>query len=101
MLCGIGANSFFNKRYVAKTKAANGHPLPPEERLYLCCLGAVFFPVGLLILAFTADKDIHWIAPVIAGAPFGFGLVAVFLSQTASLYPVPPLSVANPVLTFF
>lgn len=73
MLLAIGANAHLNRSYVAKTKAAEGRQLPPEARLPLCCAGGVAFFVGLIMLAFTADKSVHWIVPVISGAPFGFG----------------------------
>jgi hypothetical protein len=88
LLLGIVLNTILNKKYVAKAEAADGHPLPPEARLPLCCAGGIAFFVGLLMLAFTADKEIHWIAPVIAGVPFGFGsfeplsLVVVLASRT-------------------
>jgi hypothetical protein len=81
MLLAVITNLYLNKSYIAKTKAA-GEQLPPEERLMLCVIGGVVLPVGLMIFAFTARPDVHWIAPVIAGGLFGFGFVGIFLSMT-------------------
>ncbi|KAJ5716911.1 hypothetical protein N7488_002557 [Penicillium malachiteum] len=55
-------------------------PLLPEARLPDGYLGAVFLPVGLFMFAWTNSPSIHWAAPVIAGMPFGFGMLTVFLA---------------------
>lgn len=63
-----------------KRQAANGRPRP-EERLYTSMLGAFGIPIALFWFAWTARKDIHWIVPVLAGIPFGWGTVALFVSR--------------------
>lgn len=85
ILFGIGLNMHLNKSYVAKTRAAE-RQLPPEARLVLCCAGGVALPFGLMLFAWTTYSGVHWIAGVLATIPFGFGLVAVFLSMTVSTY---------------
>lgn len=72
-----------NKRYgraatVAKSKGAHG--APPEARLPPCMVGSVCLPVGLFIFAWTNYPQIHWIVSIIFTAPFGFGMVLLFLS---------------------
>lgn len=37
-------------------------------------------PIGLFWFAWTNSPSIHWLVSVIATAPFGFGMVLVFLS---------------------
>ncbi|KAK7546774.1 major facilitator superfamily domain-containing protein [Phyllosticta paracitricarpa] len=85
---GVAVGMFFsiayalydNKRYI---KAAEKDPsgfAPPEARLPPCIIGAFAIPIGLFWFAWTNYPDIHWMASVAAGAPFGFGLVLVFLS---------------------
>ncbi|KAJ5727692.1 hypothetical protein N7493_005512 [Penicillium malachiteum] len=54
--------------------------LLPEARLPDGYLGAVALPVGLFMFAWTNSPSIHWAVPVIAGMPFGFGMLTVFLS---------------------
>lgn len=51
---------------------------PPEDKLIVAMIGAVFLPISLFWLAWTSKKSIHWIAPTLAGVPFGFGLIWVF-----------------------
>ena len=46
---------------------------------------AVAIPVGLFWSAFTNYESIHWISPVVAGIPFGFGFTVVFLAVTKYL----------------
>ncbi|KAL9586503.1 MAG: hypothetical protein Q9212_000863 [Teloschistes hypoglaucus] len=72
-----------NKRYrraatVAISKGAHG--APPEARLPPCMVGSVCLPVGLFIFAWTNYPSIHWIVSVMFTAPFGFGMVLLFLS---------------------
>jgi len=43
------------------------------------CLAAVSVPVGEMIFAWTCTPDVHWIAPIAAGIPFGAGNCAVFI----------------------
>lgn len=72
-----------NKRYIraeqaAKNKGARG--APPEARLPPCMVGSVCLPIGLLVFAWTNYPRIHWVVSVIFTAPFGFGLVLLFVS---------------------
>lgn len=58
----------------------NGEPDEgtPESRLIVASIGSIFLPVALFWLAWTSRESIHWIAPTLAGVPFGFGLIWVF-----------------------
>ena len=72
-----------NKRYrhaedVAKAKGLRG--APPEARLPPAMVGCVFIPLGMFWFAWTNSPNIHWIVSIIGSAPFGFGMVLVFLS---------------------
>lgn len=53
---------------------------PPEARLPPAMIGSVCIPIGLFIFAWTNYPSIHWIVCIIFTAPFGFGMVLVFLS---------------------
>ena len=72
-----------NKRYnrVADAAIAKGaSSAPPEARLLPSMIGSIFIPIGLFIFAWTNYPSIHWIVCIIFTAPFGFGMVLVFLS---------------------
>ena len=83
MLVAVGYTIPDNKRYmkaeaVAKQNGARG--APPEARLPPSLIGSVCLPIGLFIFAWTNYPSIHWIVCIIFTAPFGFGMVLVFLS---------------------
>jgi multidrug resistance protein len=73
-----------NKRYL-QTVAQHGGIAPPEARLKSATVGAVAIPVGLFWFAWTNGPSIHWISSVMAGVPFGFGMVIIFLAVTSYL----------------
>ncbi|EPQ31977.1 uncharacterized protein PFL1_00175 [Pseudozyma flocculosa PF-1] len=80
MIIAVGYIVFYeNPRYVRIAKSLGG-VAPPEVRLPSCMVGAVAIVVGLAIFAATDSPSIHWIAPIIGSAPFGFGMVLIFLS---------------------
>ena len=71
-----------NSRYIQvenahKRKGARG--APPEARLPPAMIGSIAIPLGLFIFAWTNYPTIHWIVCIIFTAPFGFGMVLVFL----------------------
>lgn len=71
-------------------------PLVPERFLLACKFGSIALPVALFWQAWTARPDVHWMAPVAAGVPFGFGLILIFFSVIiyfSMCYP--PLFVAS------
>ncbi|KAI5293401.1 hypothetical protein KEM52_005564 [Ascosphaera acerosa] len=78
MLLAMFGNMLDNKRYAALSDRYNGFA-PPEARLPPCLIGGIALPIGLFWFAWTNYPSIHWIVPIIAGAPFGFGMVLVFL----------------------
>jgi MFS family permease len=92
---------FSNPRYI-KTITARGHPLP-EDRLPPAIWGGVVIVIGLAGFAATDGPNVHWIAPIIFGVPFGLGMVVLFLATMGYLvdtYTVYAASVlaANSVL---
>ncbi|EST09673.1 Major facilitator superfamily [Kalmanozyma brasiliensis GHG001] len=68
-----------NPRYVRIVDKHNG-VAPPEVRLVPAMIGAVSIVIGLAIFAATDSPDLPWIAPIVGSAPFGFGMVLIFLS---------------------
>lgn len=53
--------------------------VPPEAMVSVVCIAAVCCPVGELIFAWTCTPNVHWIAPILAGVPFGAGNCLVFI----------------------
>jgi len=72
---------YYNPRYIKVAAASPGGVAPPEARLPPAMLGGVAIVVGLAIFAGTTGPQIHWFMPIaFGGAPFGFGMVLLFLS---------------------
>jgi len=78
MLIGVGYSIIDNKRYARIEEAHNGEA-PPEARLPPAIVGAVALPIGLFWFAWTNGPSVHWSVSIIGTAPFGFGMVLVFL----------------------
>ncbi|KAH7882587.1 major facilitator superfamily domain-containing protein [Phlebopus sp. FC_14] len=77
----IAAQASFTSRLFAREAAKfDGNP-PPEVRLIMGQVGGVLVPISLFWLAFTTYSHVHWIAPIIASAPFGTG---IYFSFTAT-----------------
>ncbi|KAJ5666446.1 uncharacterized protein N7477_008894 [Penicillium maclennaniae] len=68
-----------NMRYAKKCSETTDR-LPPEIRLPPSMIGGIALPIGLFWFAWTNAPSIHWMASIAAGAPFGFGMVLIFLS---------------------
>ncbi|KAG2058682.1 MFS general substrate transporter [Suillus hirtellus] len=56
------------------------HHKGPEARLYIACVASIFFPIGMLIFAWTARADIPWIVPMIG--------LTLFMTSAFILYQV-------------
>jgi hypothetical protein len=77
--------------YRKATIKANGRPAP-EHRLYAAMLGSFMLPIGLFWFAWAPNKDVHWIVPVLAGVPFGWGCLGIFVSRLLSQIQLCPNS---------
>lgn len=85
----------------AKKAAETGEKVgwdAPESQLRIVEIGSVFLPISLFWLAWTSRRSVHWIAPTLAGIPFGFGLMWVFLGIISYYaYSFPPAYVASAI----
>lgn len=71
---------YYNPDYVRQVNKHGGITAPPEVRLKPSLLGAPLLVIGLAAFAGTVFPSIHWSAPIILSAPFGFAMVLIFLS---------------------
>jgi hypothetical protein len=70
--------------YAKALKKANGTPAP-EHRLYAAMLGSIMLPIGLFWFAWAPRENVHWIVPVLAGVPFGWGSLDIFVSSRTNI----------------
>ncbi|KAF7115863.1 hypothetical protein CNMCM5793_003606 [Aspergillus hiratsukae] len=78
MMFAVAYSVWDNKRYVQVQEKHDGFA-PPEARLPPTLLASIAIPIGLFWFAWTNYPSIHWIVCILAGVPFGFGMVLVFL----------------------
>jgi hypothetical protein len=90
---GSGVGSFIalfimgmvsDKLVTAMTKR-NGGKAKPEYRLPLMMIGAILIPIGLFIYAWTAEKRVHYMAPIVGTALVGAGMMATFVCILLSI----------------
>jgi multidrug resistance protein len=62
-----------------KIQDRHGGFAPPEARLLQCMVGAVAIPISQFWFAWTDYPSIHWIVSIIGTAPFGFGVIIIYL----------------------
>lgn len=79
MLLAAVYNIWDNSRYIKIAHKYKGFA-PPEARLPPSLLASVCLPVGLFWFAWTNSPSIHWLSPIAACIPFGFGMVLVFVA---------------------
>ena len=85
---GIGVGSLIGLVIAAGTSdrtvnyltKKNGGERKPEYRLPVIIPGSIFVPVGLFMFGWTAEKNEHWILPIIGTAFIGTGMICAFVS---------------------
>ncbi|KAI0659875.1 MFS general substrate transporter [Cubamyces menziesii] len=61
-----------------------GERLPMEEtHLKVVIIACLCLPISLFWFAWTSGPETHWIAPALAGIPFGYANTAIFFSFTS------------------
>ncbi|KAJ5098085.1 bicyclomycin resistance protein [Penicillium argentinense] len=78
MIIGIGWTVPANIHYIKIMDAHGGHA-PPEARLIQCMPGAILIPISQFWFAWTDFPSIHWIVSIIGTAPFGTGVILIYL----------------------
>ncbi|GCB21488.1 uncharacterized MFS-type transporter C530.15c [Aspergillus awamori] len=78
MILGCACTIPANLHYI-KVQEKHGGFAPPETRLIQCMPGALAIPISQFWFAWTDYPSIHWIVSIIATAPFGFGVILIYL----------------------
>lgn len=69
----LGHTRYRNLATKAQTRLA------PEARLPDSFLACIALPIGLFWFAWTNSPSVHWVVPILAGIPFGYGCIMLFL----------------------
>ncbi|PLB41292.1 MFS transporter [Aspergillus candidus] len=79
VLIAIAMEPLFRKVINLHRKSSETGTVPPEAMVSIICLGATLLAIGQLWFAWTCTPNVHWIAPILAGVPFGAGNACVFI----------------------
>ncbi|KAL2202941.1 MFS general substrate transporter [Sarocladium strictum] len=89
-MAGVIIFSVYSDKYIKKKAkeedekaAAEGREpegMKPEYRLPPLKPGAILLPVGLFIYGWTAEKQVHWIVPIIGTGVIGVGNLLIFMA---------------------
>lgn len=79
--------------YRKQTRKVGKGLVAPEHRLYGAMVGSIGLPISLFWFAWTSQKSVHWIVPIIGLVPFAWGNISVFISCV--LYMVDTYMAAN------
>jgi multidrug resistance protein len=72
-------NMFISHGHYQRKASKEPGRLPPEMRLPDSFIASIALPIGLFWFAWTNSPSVHWIVPILAGVPFGYGCIMVFL----------------------
>ena len=75
----IGITSLNRSHAWMTARFGNGEPRP-EFRMPLLQLGMCLSPVGLIVFAWTAQEQMHWIYPLLGSAIFCCGTQVAYIS---------------------
>ncbi|KAH8600006.1 major facilitator superfamily domain-containing protein [Bisporella sp. PMI_857] len=64
---------------VVRMTKANNNVFEPEFRLPSMLFFAFFIPITFFWYGWTTEKHVHWIVPILGLAPFGFGMIGLFM----------------------
>lgn len=78
-IVGLGSIAVTSDKLVMKLTERNGGKFEPEMRLPAMIIYACILPISFFWYGWTADKGVHWIAPIIGMFPFGVGLMGIYL----------------------
>ncbi|CAI6337308.1 unnamed protein product [Periconia digitata] len=66
-------------RIASTLKERNGGKHRPEFRLPAMLISSLLVPIGLFMYGWTAEKQVHWIVPIIGTGFLGAGMIIMFL----------------------
>ncbi|KAL4864419.1 hypothetical protein BDV12DRAFT_176186 [Aspergillus spectabilis] len=68
-----------NDKMLMRSTARNNGTFEPEMRLPLMIIFASTLPISFFWYGWTAEKQVHWIVPIIGMFPFGFSMMGVYM----------------------
>lgn len=84
-ICGAVACPLQENYYRRQAALSPTGTTTPEHRLPMLLVGSVVLPISLGIFAGTSDPSTNYWGVILSGIPFGFSLVAIYISANSYL----------------
>ncbi|CAH0047150.1 unnamed protein product [Clonostachys solani] len=78
-ILGLALSGGLSDRLMRRLTARNGGEPKPEYRLPTMIIASFFVPLGLFVYGWTAEKNLHWILPIVGMGFLGFGMMCAFM----------------------
>lgn len=75
---GPFTNLLLERHYLRSCRLNNNKPIP-EARISMAKIAAVVFPISLFWFAWTTNKTVHWVIPIIASSFWGWSFYTLIL----------------------
>ncbi|KAI4154804.1 MAG: hypothetical protein L6R39_001343 [Caloplaca ligustica] len=87
---------YTSDRQMAQREAKSGERIP-EYRLHQMLWASPFLAGGLLWYGWSADKNAHWIIPILGTVPVGLGIIFIFTPMSTYLLDAYPAYSASAI----
>ncbi|CAI6099810.1 unnamed protein product [Clonostachys chloroleuca] len=78
-ILGLALSGGLSDRLMTRLTAKNGGEPKPEYRLPTMVIASFFVPLGLFVYGWTAEKNLHWILPIVGMGFLSFGMMCAFM----------------------
>lgn len=85
-ILGLALSGGLSDRLMTRLTAKNGGEPKPEYRLPTMVIASFFVPLGLFVYGWTAEKNLHWILPIVGMGFLSFGMMCAFVSLPSILF---------------
>jgi MFS family permease len=96
-LAGLIAVAKLSDATVIRMTKANNDVFEPEMRLPACIFFACFVPVSFFWYGWAAEYKVFWLVPVLGLAPFGVGMIGIFIPIQTYMIDSFPMFAASAV----
>ncbi|KAJ2958108.1 hypothetical protein NQ176_g11200 [Zarea fungicola] len=99
-MVAIAIFATFSDRTVVRMTRANHGVFEPEMRIPYCTYFAALIPISFFWYGWAAEKEVHWIVPIIGVVPFSAGLIGVWTPINAYIIDAFPEYAASALAGF-
>ncbi|EGC49113.1 caffeine resistance protein [Histoplasma capsulatum var. duboisii H88] len=84
-IMGLAISSAFSDTILQRLAKRNNGEMKPEYRIPLMIPGGLCVPIGLFWYGWTAEKGVHYLAPIVGTGFVGGGMIIIFMTGSTYL----------------